>query len=394
MASTALTHLEFLTSQIGPRGSTTASELRAAEYARDHFKSLGYETYWEPFRSPKTGWRQFMFASVISTAAVIIGLFGARPGAWMAFIVSLVTAVSVLLELYFRPNLLRWIVPKGSSQNVWAKAIPTGAATRRILVLGHVDTHRTPWVFETPSRLRFFRIMSTLGTASFALIGLLFLVIAVFDLPSIRWLSLLFLPVLIVGILMTGQADRTDFTEGANDNGSGASIVMSLADSLKDDPLSKIEVWFLVTGCEEVGSYGAQAFVAEHRDELEGLKAINLDNVAGKGAGVCFITLEGMLIPMRPSQELLDLAAGIQNENSGQNVYSKPFTTLHTDATCLMSHGIPSLSFVGLTPDNTLPNWHRRTDTLAEVDPGTVEAVDNFVLEMLRRLDSGPSAAG
>ncbi|HJS28235.1 MAG TPA: hypothetical protein VJ768_01335, partial [Anaerolineales bacterium] len=53
----------------------------------------------------------------------------------------------------------------------------------------------------------------------------------------------------------------------------------------------------------------------------------------------------------------------------------------------LMTHGIPSLSFVGLTPEGRIPEWHQRTDTIERINPEAVSGVDRFVLEMLDRWD-------
>ncbi len=61
---------------------------------------------------------------------------------------------------------------------------------------------------------------------------------------------------------------------------------------------------------------------------------------------------------------------------------------MHTDATCLMVNKVPSLLFVGLTPDGQIPNWHQVTDTFERVDPTTVEQTEEFVLELFRRLDA------
>jgi Peptidase family M28 len=382
-----MTHLEYLTTKIGPRGSTTGNESRASQYAFDHLKSLDLDPSLEPFTSPKTGWRQFFYASLLGTFAIFIGFLGGRAGSLIAGIISLVTTLSVVFELYFRRNILRWLVPKGKSQNVFVKIAARQDPLRRVLVLAHLDTHRTPWVFETPRRLIFFRLMSTLGTVSFGLLTILFLAIGIFAWQDLRWLAIPLLPIFLIVMAMTAQADRTVFTQGANDNASGAAIVLSLSDQIVQSRLETTEVWLLLTGCEEVGSYGAQAFYQAHTGELSNICAINIDNVGGKGVGVCYATVEGMLIPYRPSSELLHLAERIRQERDDPGIYPMPYTTLHTDGTCLMTHGIPTITFIGLTPDGRLPNWHQVTDTIEEVEPETILAYDQFVMEMLHRLD-------
>ena len=121
---------------------------------------------------------------------------------------------------------------------------------------------------------------------------------------------------------------------------------------------------------------------------MPGLVAINIDNVGGKNAGVCYASVEGIVIPYKATPELIGLAEASKAERPDLNAYVKPFTTLHTDATCLMVNKVPSLSFVGLIPDGQIPNWHQVTDTCDRADATAIERTEEFVLELLRRLDA------
>ena len=147
-----------------------------------------------------------------------------------------------------------------------------------------------------------------------------------------------------------------------------------------------MEVWTLCSGCEEVGARGIYAFLQNHKADLRQMLTINMDNVGGQGAGVCYITTEGMVLPLKPAAELLALADTIRRERPELDAYSQPFTTLGTDATCLMVNKIPAMSFVGLTPSGTLPHWHQASDIFENVNPEAVEHTEAFVLEMLKRL--------
>ncbi|MEW5830445.1 MAG: M28 family peptidase, partial [Chloroflexota bacterium] len=115
------------------------------------------------------------------------------------------------------------------------------------------------------------------------------------------------------------------------------------------------------------------------------------DNLAGKGAGICYVSREGMLLPLKASPELLSIANEIAEEFTAERadlkVYAREFTTLHTDGSVFMLSDIPTISFLGLTPEGALPDWHQASDTFDRVDPKAVEAVETFVLGMLRRMD-------
>jgi hypothetical protein len=389
MSSTAMRHVRHLAGVIGPRGSTTPQERQAADYLLERFEAAGLETHWEAFTAPVSGWRPFALAALVGLASVGLVVFAGRPGALLAAAAMAIATASVFLEMYFQRNPLRALVPRGPSQNVWARVPAAGPPTRRVLLVGHLDTHRTPWVFTSPGRLAAFRIVTTVGIVGFVLGTLLFATIGSFDLSGWRALAWLLAPIYAVVLALTAQPDTTPFTEGANDNASGAGIVLSLAERLAREPLARTEVWALGSGCEEVGSYGAQAFADAHRSELPGLLAISIDNVGGAGVGVCYTSVEGMVFPLRPSRELFALAERVRAERPDLHAYSRAYTTLHTDATALMVRGVPSLSFVGLTPEGVLPDWHQVSDVVDRVDADTVERTEAFVLELLRRLDAG-----
>lgn len=381
-------HLRHLALEIGPRGSTTENERRASAYARATFEAAGLDAHEEPFRAPVSGWRPFALASGIGLACVALALAGGRAGALVGGLLLAAATASVFLEMYFQPNPLRALVPKGDSQNVWARVPAVGPATRRVLLVGHVDTHRTPWLFTSPARLAAFRAITTAGVVGFVLGSLALLAIGAFGLDALRPWTWALVPVYLVVLAATAQPDLTPYTQGANDNASGAAVVLSLAERLAREPLARTEVWALASGCEEVGSYGAQAFADRHRTELPGLEAISIDNVGGRGAGVCYTSLEGMVFPVRPSPALFAQAEALRAERPELDAYPKPYTTLHTDATALMVRGIPSLSFVGLTRSSVIPDWHTVGDVVERVDPNTVERTETFVWELLRRLDA------
>jgi acetylornithine deacetylase/succinyl-diaminopimelate desuccinylase-like protein len=391
-----MAHVRHLASAIGPRGSTTPQERQAAEYAAATLERLGLAPRVEPFTSTVSGWRPFAVAALFALACTLLFLIAGPLLAALLALALFAVTLSVFLEMYFRPNLLRAFVRKGRSQNVWAAAPAAGEARRRLLLVAHLDTHRTPWAFTSPRRLAFFKLMTTLGVVAFVLTAGTFFAYAVTFQEWLRWLAPAFVPVHLVVLALTWQPDATPYTAGANDNASGVGVLLSLAGRLVAEPLAHTEVWLLASGCEEVGSVGMQAFVDAHgealRNELGGALGISIDNVGGRGAGVCYTSVEGMVFPLRPSPELFALAEELKGAHPELHAYSRPYTTLHTDATCLMANRIPALSFVGLTPDGEIPDWHQASDVVANVDAGTVAATHEFVWRLMRRFDA--DAAG
>lgn len=386
---TALHHVRHLADAIGPRGTATAGERAGAAYVAGRLEALGLSPRVEPFAAPVSGWRPFALASLTALIATAAFLLGGRVGAVVAALLLGTATVSVFLEMYFRANPLRALVPRAESRNVWASVPAAGATVRRLALVAHVDTHRTPWAFTSPGRLALLRVATSAGVAAFVLGSLLFAIAAFVDVGAWRWLALTLLPIYAGLLALTLNPDTTPFTAGANDNASGVGVVLDVAARLRRRPLAATEVWAVVTGAEEVGSYGAQAFVRAHRDALRGAAVISIDNVAGVGTGPCWTTVEGMVWPLRPDATLLAHARAVAAVRPELGAYERPYTTLHTDATCFMAAGIPSLSFVGLTPDGTIPDWHTVRDTADRVDPHALARVTDLVEALVRRVDAG-----
>ncbi len=384
-------HVRHLSQSIGPRGSATAKEREAAEYAAGVLRRAGLDPQTQPFTSTVSGWRPFAAAALTALLATAAFQFVGRGLAAALGVVLLAATVSVFLEMYFRPNLLRLFIAKGQSQNVWARVPAAGPVRRRVLLAAHVDTHRTPWVFTSAGRLRFFKAMTTVGVVAFIVAALALLLFAFTGWQWLKLVALGFVPVHVTVFGLTWQPDTTPYSAGANDNATGVGVVLDLAERLARQPLSGTEVLTLITGCEEVGSVGMQAFIDRHRNELQGALGVSIDNVGGAGAGVCYTSVEGMVIPLKPSPLLFGLAEELRAAHPGLNAYSLPYTTLHTDATCMMANGVPALSFVGLTPAGEIPNWHTVSDVYENVDAGTVAATEEFVWLLLQRLDELPA---
>ncbi|MFN2128107.1 MAG: M28 family peptidase, partial [Anaerolineales bacterium] len=148
------------------------------------------------------------------------------------------------------------------------------------------------------------------------------------------------------------------------------------------------------SGSEEVGSYGIQAFIKENKSALKNFWGINIDNVGGKGVGVCYTSSEGMIFRVNPSPELIRLADQVKADLNEIEIYSLPFNMLHTDGTCMMLNGIPTISIVGLTPGGEIPDWHRQSDIFNNIDPVTVNNNELFVSELLHRINSEVESLG
>jgi hypothetical protein len=387
-AARCLEHVRHLSVDIGPRGSTTATEAAAAAYAWGVLDNLELSPRMQRFRSAASQWRPFALAVTLALMAVAVYPLAGRATAILATLLAATTLVSAYLELNFTPNLIRWLLPKRPSQNVWAVIPAAGTPTRRLVLIGHLDTHRTPFVFRSPLHLKVFQVLVAAGFASMAALVLLYIAGSIIQSDVIYLISLAPAALLILDLIVTVQPDTTAYTPGANDNASGAALVLTLAEHLKEEPLANTEVWAVNSGCEEVGCYGAAAFLREHREELKQAYFIALDAVAGPGSGPCYITREGMTRPYRSDPGLVALADQIAADRPELGAYSKVMSLGFTEGAIGIKNGLPSLTFVNLRPDGVLPYWHRPDDTFEHVDADVLARTQAFVWELLQRIDS------
>jgi len=63
-------------------------------------------------------------------------------------------------------------------------------------------------------------------------------------------------------------SEKTD-SPGADDNGSGTSVVMELARCLSNEPPENLEVFFAWWGAEELGLFGSRQFVRRFHQKLD-----------------------------------------------------------------------------------------------------------------------------
>jgi len=383
----AMDHIRYLAETIGPRGSTTPQEAEAARYAADVLRKLGLEPVTESFTSARSAWYPYVLFAGLALLAEILFWAAGRTGAIIAAVLAAVALASVLLELAFRPNPIRWVLPKGRSQNVWARRMPSGEVRQHVVVMGHLDSHRTPLAFSTDRWVRLFSRLVPIGLASAIALLVLFILGAV--VPGILWriLSLPFALVVLGVFLITVQADFSPYTAGANDNASGAGVVLSLAERLARQPLARTAVWLVLSGCEEVGCYGAEDFARRHRDELGRGVWITLDSVGGAHSSPAYLTQETFLLTVRSDPELLRLAERIAARHPEWDAHPHRFRGAYTEGSIAAKYGFRVLTFTSHRRDGILPEWHRPTDTVDHLDPRVVEHTEAFVWELLEEID-------
>jgi hypothetical protein len=152
--------------------------------------------------------------------------------------------------------------------------------------------------------------------------------------------------------------------------------------------LRQTEVWAVLTGCEEVGCYGADAFARSHRKELGGAAWLTLDNIGGRDGSPSYLSQERFLLTTPSDPGLVELADEVAQRRPelGARVHHG-FAGAYTEGAIGGRHGFRVLTLLALTPQGRLPDWHRPTDTVDRADPAVVESCEAFTWELLQGLD-------
>lgn len=363
-------HLYFLSKVIGSRGSATPKEHRAALYCREVLIKAGYSAEILQFKALTTfGWL-YMVIYLIPLLSWALN---------MPFI-SLAGAIFFFLDLNTFPVLSR-IFPKKQSRNVYA--FKPDKSGQKIVLVAHIDSSKAGLNFS-PSMVKGFRTSFLLMVASIISSPVLILASFLFG-GFLRWIALIpCIYLLITSFMLLHREIWNKYTDGANDNASGVTTVLELAEKFASNTSKDLDLRILLTGSEESGTYGMIDFLEKYGEQHRDALFINLDNI---GAGNLFyMSGEGMFPVYKASHELLDACETVSGYRPDLNVKQGVYSLLSTDAMPLLARKYKAISFLALDEQGMLPNWHWPTDIYENVSLKTIETAVEFLTELINEL--------
>lgn len=382
---TWLGHIRALAVEIGGRGSTTEGERRGATYCQNQLTKLGLSPILETFQSARSIFTPHLLASLLMLTAFVLYPTAGRWSAAVAFLISSISLASQLLELGFINNPFRWVVSKGQSQNVFAVIPPSGEHRQDLVLIGHIDTQRTPLIFKSKAWVDAYKTFTSVAFVLFTGQVVLFLLGWVFQWG---WIWYAAIPAAVGAILLAAiciQADRTPFTPGANDNASAVGLILTLAEQFQKKPLQNTRVYLVCTGCEEVQHYGAMDFFHRHRPEMNNPKALVFEMLGC--AGPAWLTREGIIIPFYSHPGLTALAERLSRENPTWGAYPVRINGGNTEMADCIRFNVPALTLFGMTPEGEAPYWHQMEDTFDKINPEVLAKTYAFTWELIQEID-------
>lgn len=383
-------HIRVLAEDIGPRGSTTEAERQGAIYCQDVMKGLGLDARLEDFTSARSIYHPHVISALGLLTAFAIYPWAGRITATVAALLTATMLACELLELGFRPNPLRLLIPKGESQNTVATIEPAGEVRQDIVLIGHVDSHRSPIIFSSDAWLTFYGGFIAVAFASFLTQLLLFTLGAIWQWWWVWPAAIPSAVLALVQLAICIQADATPYSPGANDNATAAGLVLALGKQLKDEPLAHSRVWLACTGCEEVQHYGARDFFRRHAEAMREPKAVVFESLGCDGPA--WLRREGIIVLFHADPKLVDLAERLAADRPELQAYATQIMGGNTELADAVRAGVPAITLCGITRKGKLPYWHQPGDTVDKIDREVLGRAYAFSLAYLRAVDDAAAA--
>jgi hypothetical protein len=347
---------------------------------------MGLKPTLETFLSARSIFHPHLLASILMLLAFILFPLGGRMTAILAAIISIFVLVCELLELSFQDNPFRVIMPKGESQNVYTVIPPTGEHKRDLVLVGHMDSQRTPIIFSTR---RWVKVYDRFTMVTFLCFIAQVVIYSLAVFLNIPWAWYASIPAAVCAVLLAAmciQADATPFTAGANDNASAVGMVLTLAEKFASQPLQYTRVFAVCTGCEEVQHYGMIDFYQRHQKELKNPVALVFEMLGC--ASPAWLTKEGIIVPFKADAQLMKMAERLAMEHPEWEAHPATTSGGNTEMADALRRKIPAITIAGITRDGELPYWHKPGDTFDKMDPVAMEKTWNMTEAMISRLDN------
>ncbi|MEX2682924.1 MAG: M28 family peptidase [Candidatus Sigynarchaeota archaeon] len=378
-----------------PRLSGTSNdEVKCKEYLVGKFKDLGHEAVIEP-----VPWSTFSTNVLIRLVVMIIfgGLFIGLVlewfhQAWANLIFIVILLAAVVFAVGSQQSKTDSFATMGKVQqtyNIFAKLpAKVEGATKDIIFVAHHDTKSQVVVTLVRTVSYVFGFLISLAMGFMIIISSIVKIAGMPMTHDVFWVlvvllccNLPFLCVLLVNKTIEGKS------LGSLDNATGMAIVFKLLEHFGKSPVSKANLWFLITGAEEWGMSGAIEFWRKHATENKELDpartfVFNFDMVA---QGLSHIAKFGLPKGKPYNKRLNTLFIGAAKD-LGIPVGSFWLPMLGTtDGWIFRVHGAEIIDIIN---EKTARYTHSGKDTPAVCDEKTLQDAVRVTIEVIKKLEA------
>lgn len=373
--------LMVLAGELPHRGAQSNQERRAAEFLLSRFKEYTPDVELDDFNAIDN---PYYFFAACYTEFLIVSVLAIW---WPSFSAGYGTMVFLLyLAEFMGYHILSRFMPQYPSQNVIARFLAP-RPERLMVVFAHYDSGaQTP--LTRPGALRWWRPVHLLLLMCMVIVVATCLAdafpldenAAYPHITELRWTAAMVLA--CASALLFFVASQTEDIRGANENASGTTALLRMAESLAQQPLDNCDVWLAALGCNESWMSGLRHLLATQGFDRSKTWFINLEAV---GAGkLHYLKTEGFVHQFRADKPLVAAAETVAAE---YGVAQGAFRALPTAAHPAHARGYAAMSVMGLGEDGFPVNWNSIDDRVTAIEESSIATAADFVAALLRRLD-------
>ncbi len=345
------------------RGVATPNEIPVLGYLTSLF--VEQEVTRESFKTPKT------YISIVwwLIGGLVIGLLALNFSPIIGLFLTLIFVTMAMLYFNWYASPVTNLPPLVTSYNLIIKPKnKENPKPKKLILMAHWDTAPISVLYR-PEMVGNFR--QSLKISLFLMILAQFVAISQFLIPNTFILllgNILAFYFLLQGVVGTIDYFRLGYSNGASDNATGAAAAIATAQKLWAKNLSNLDIELVLTGAEEVGMIGSRAYLKKHYTEFN--KETYLVNFDTLGSGnLKIITQTGSWSNIVYDNKLIQIAKQSVTElPTLKEVSTGAWHTADFDSVWFQRAGIPAVTLAALDNNGRMPNIHRPTDILSNVD--------------------------
>ena len=375
--------------KIGPRAPCSSEEMAASMLLKEKMENCCDDVVGETFFTHPGAYKAAFRVPMILYFASLV-LYWLIP--WLSLIVSLVLILVLFGELTLAKEVIDFMFPKKSSQNIITKIKPKNQSKTLLIIGSHIDSN-----WEFPLIRRFRNKFPIIIGVNWFLNTILFLQLIVKNLLLLIGFEALILPIeriIFIVFIITIPVPLTQLffiisnrpVMGANDNLSGMAVCYELVKnlSLPENTPMNVEVWINVYGCEETGSKGSKAFVKTHLDEIKNAKIINIDMIGNKNSPLLIgkSEIQGFV---KMDEEIINL---LKKSGDILNIKTKITTLIgYTDSLSFCRKNLSATSLSSTPQSSKDYYYHTRYDVIENMTFDNLVNAYRICLDIIKQLD-------
>jgi hypothetical protein len=390
------------------RGAGSDAERRAADWLAKRCAPINpdaeVETFW-----CRPNWAA---AHLWHIALAVAGSLTALASPIAGIVLLGLALASLVSDSLAGVSLGRRLTPERASQNVVAPGPEESPGATRLIITANYDAGRVGLAYRRPLRAATATVTRTfrgaapgwLGWTAFAIVWLLVV-------TSLRQAghhsqligAIQFPPTigLVIGFALLLELSTGNWSPGANDNASGVSAALAVADALHTVPPRHLTVELVLAGADASDQIGLRRYLRARRRMLtppRGPRGRRQAPAVVLGLGPCgsgtpyWWLSDGSLLPLRFSPTLRRIAQ--QVAQGEPHLVARPHRGRgSTGAFAARSAGLPALTIGCLEGHGLATNSHQKTDLPDTVDRQAIDHAVQFALLLIDGIDAAVGEA-